>query len=89
MDSVAPRAEEATSQRRDSSPCCVCKEGRISEDHVNAELGEPVTGSKQGRSSESEITLLQSVGFALQDAAAATKTCQLAKEKGIGTEVAF
>lgn len=65
------------------------KEGRISEAHVYAELGELITGAKQGRSSDSEITLFKSVGLALQDAAAAARTYQLAKEKGVGTEVAF
>ena len=65
------------------------KEGRISEDHISAELGELITGEKEGRSSENEITLFKSVGLALQDAAAAAKTYQLAKEKGMGVEVAF
>ena len=55
---------------------------------MHAELAELITGAKNGRSSESKLTLFKSVGLALQDAAAA-KTCQLAKEKGIGTEVAF
>ena len=54
-----------------------------------AELAELITGAKNGRSSESKITLFKSVGLALQDAAAAAKTYQQAKEKGIGTEVAF
>jgi len=65
------------------------KEGRISEDHIYAELGELITGAKQARSSRSEITLFKSVGLALQDAAAAARTYRLAKEKGVGTEVAF
>jgi alanine dehydrogenase len=65
------------------------KEGRISEEHIYAELGELITGAKQGRSSENEITFFKSVGLALQDAAAAVKTYQLAREKGIGTELAF
>jgi alanine dehydrogenase len=65
------------------------KEGRFSEDHLYAELGELITGTKPGRSSSSEITLFKSVGLALQDAAAAARTYRLAKEKGVGTEVAF
>jgi alanine dehydrogenase len=65
------------------------KEGRFSEDHIYAELGDLITGAKQGRSSRSEITLFKSVGLALQDAAAAARTYQLAKQKGVGTEVAF
>ena len=65
------------------------KEGRFSEDRIYAELGELIAGAKEGRSSNSEITLFKSVGLALQDAAAAARTYQLAKEKGVGTEVAF
>jgi alanine dehydrogenase len=65
------------------------KEGRFSKDVIYAELGELITGAKQGRSSSSEITLFKSVGLALQDAAAAARTYQLAKEKGVGTEVSF
>jgi ornithine cyclodeaminase/alanine dehydrogenase len=65
------------------------KEALISEDHIHAELGELIVGKKEGRTSANEITLFKSVGLALQDAAAAAVTYQLAKKKGIGTEVAF
>jgi len=65
------------------------KEGRISKDHIYAELGELIVGKKEGRTSANEITLFKSVGLALQDAAAAAVTYQLAKKKGIGTEVIF
>jgi alanine dehydrogenase len=65
------------------------KEGRLSEDHIHAELGELVTGEKKGRSSDAEITLFKSVGLALQDAAAAAKTYQAAKKRGMGIEVAL
>jgi len=65
------------------------KEGRISKDHIYAELGELIVGKKEGRISANEITLFKSVGLALQDAAAAAVTYQLAKKKGIGTEVIF
>lgn len=65
------------------------KEGRISEDHIYAELGELIVGKKEGRTSANEITLFKAVGLALQDAAAAAVTYQLAKKKGIGTEVTF
>ena len=63
------------------------KEGTITDDHIYAELGDLITGAKEGRSSEHEITLFKSVGLALQDAAAAAKVYQLAKEKGLGSEV--
>lgn len=63
------------------------KEGRITDDHIYAELGDLITGAKEGRSGEREITLFKSVGLALQDAAAAAKAYQLAKEKGLGSKV--
>jgi len=47
------------------------KEGAITEDHIYAELGELVTGSKQGRTEEEELTLFKSVGLAIQDSAVA------------------
>jgi alanine dehydrogenase len=65
------------------------KEGRFSADHIYAELGQLITGEKKGRSSDTEITLYKSVGLALQDSAAAVKAYELAKKKGIGTEVAL
>jgi alanine dehydrogenase len=65
------------------------KEGRISQDQISAELGELITGAKKGRASDQEITLFKSVGLALQDAAAAAKAYELAKAKGMGTEVAI
>lgn len=65
------------------------KQGLFTRDRIYAELGELITGAKAGRASGEEITLFKSVGLALQDAAAAAKTYQLAKAKGIGTEVAL
>jgi alanine dehydrogenase len=65
------------------------KEGLITGDHIHAELGELIVGKKEGRTSADEITLFKSVGLALQDAAAAAVTYELAKKKGIGTEVTF
>jgi ornithine cyclodeaminase/alanine dehydrogenase-like protein (mu-crystallin family) len=47
------------------------RDGLIGEDHIHAELGEIVAGSKQGRTSPEQITLYKSVGIAVQDAAAA------------------
>jgi ornithine cyclodeaminase/alanine dehydrogenase-like protein (mu-crystallin family) len=47
------------------------EEGLIGEDHIHAELGELVSGSRAGRTNEEQITLYKSVGVAVQDAAAA------------------
>ncbi len=65
------------------------REGVVSKDHIYGELSDLVTRAKEGRSSDREITLFKSVGLALQDVAAAARAYQLAREKGIGSEVDF
>jgi ornithine cyclodeaminase len=54
---------------------------------VHAELGELVTGAKQGRRSRDEITLYKSVGIAVQDAAAAALVLAAARERSVGREI--
>jgi ornithine cyclodeaminase/alanine dehydrogenase-like protein (mu-crystallin family) len=61
--------------------------GVISQDHIHAELGELVTGTRPGRSSSEQITLYKSVGVAVQDAAAATVVLAAARERGTGREL--
>jgi alanine dehydrogenase len=55
--------------------------------HVHADLGELVTGAKQGRRSREEITLYKSVGVAVQDAAAAALVLAAARERSVGREI--
>ena len=43
------------------------KEGALTNDHVNGELGEVLTGVKKGRESEDEITIFKSLGIAIED----------------------
>ena len=43
------------------------KEGVISRDHIAADLHELLAGKKQGRTSQSAVTLFKSVGCALED----------------------
>jgi alanine dehydrogenase len=62
-------------------------EGRISEDHVRAEIGEVVSGTAPGRRSVEEITLYKSVGVAAQDAAAAMLVLEDARRRGVGMEI--
>jgi len=47
------------------------QEGAITEHHVYAELGELVTGEKQGRTPEDGLTVFKSVGIAIQDSSVA------------------
>lgn len=65
------------------------EKGILPADPIYAELGELVTGTKKGRTNEEEITLFKSVGLAVQDAAAAFKAYNLAKERGLGKTVSI
>jgi len=65
------------------------RDGKITKDHVHAELGELVNKSKPGRSNDQQITLYKSVGVAVEDAAATALVLKLAKERGIGREIAL
>jgi ornithine cyclodeaminase/alanine dehydrogenase-like protein (mu-crystallin family) len=59
----------------------------IAPERVHAELGELVSGDKEGRRSAEQLTLYKSVGVAVQDAAAAALVLARARERGVGTEV--
>jgi len=63
------------------------EEGTIKKQDIHAELGEIVTGSKAGRTSDEEITLFKATGLAIQDVGTAFKVYQLAKQRGIGKEI--
>ena len=63
------------------------RDGLIAEDHIRAEIGELLDGTRPGRTSDEQITLYKSVGVAVQDAAAANLVLTAAKEKGVGTEL--
>ena len=51
------------------------------------ELGELVSGTRKGRTSEDQITLYKSVGVAVQDAAAASLVLAAARERLMGQEI--
>jgi alanine dehydrogenase len=63
------------------------KEQSITENHLHAEIGEVLAGTKSGRSSASEITLYKSVGIAIQDVATAQLVYHKALELKVGTNV--
>jgi ornithine cyclodeaminase len=63
------------------------RDGLITPEHVHAELGELVSGTKPGRTSAEQITLYKSVGVAVQDAAAAALVLAKARETGAGREL--
>jgi alanine dehydrogenase len=61
--------------------------GLIGPDHVHAEIGELVDGTRPGRGSADQLTLYKSVGVAVQDAAAAALVLRAARERGAGRDV--
>jgi len=63
------------------------RDGVITAEHVDAELGELVAGTKQARRSPDEITLYKSVGLAVQDAAAAGLVIASAHRRSIGQQI--
>jgi ornithine cyclodeaminase/alanine dehydrogenase-like protein (mu-crystallin family) len=65
------------------------REGAIAEGHIKAELGEVLAGKAQGRTSEDEITVFESLGLAVEDLAAAEYLERRALETGAGTTVEF
>jgi len=60
--------------------------GLMKREDVHAELGEIVAGIKTGRITQDEITIFDSTGTALQDAAAAAAIYEKATKQGQGTK---
>lgn len=58
--------------------------GDISKNHVLAELTELVTGRKEGRTDDGEITVFKSVGYAMEDAVTARLAYERATDSGAG-----
>src|SRR5579862_1847949 len=63
------------------------RDGLISAEHIHAELGELVAGTRPGRTSPEQITVYKSVGVAVQDAAAAALVLARARAAGMGLEL--
>jgi ornithine cyclodeaminase/alanine dehydrogenase-like protein (mu-crystallin family) len=61
------------------------REGHFGEDHVAAELGEVVAGTKSGRTDPAQVTLYKSLGLAVEDIAAAGLVYRRAVEQKLGT----
>jgi alanine dehydrogenase len=61
-------------------------EGLISEGDIVGEIGEVVAGKKPGRTSDSEITVFDSTGIALQDSATVPLEYERALAAGVGIE---
>ena len=60
--------------------------GLITEADIAGEIGEVITGRKKGRTSDSEITIFDSTGIALQDSASVPLEYERALAAGVGIE---
>ena len=65
------------------------REGAISADHIQAELGEVIIGRHPGRTSVDDLTLFKSLGLAVEDVAAAAFVLQHARKTGAGHRVSM
>ena len=63
------------------------REGLIGPEHIHAEIGELILGTKTGRTSPDQITLYKSVGVAAQDVTAAHLVLTAARERGLGLQI--
>ena len=62
------------------------REGLITEDDLAGEIGKVICGESQGRRSDSEITVFDSTGIALQDSATVPLEYERAVAAGVGVE---
>lgn len=65
------------------------EEGRVTEEHVHAELGEVVAGVEPGRTSDEEITVFDSGGTGIETVAAGNMLYERAAADGRGTPLPF
>jgi alanine dehydrogenase len=63
------------------------REGKLTKDRVQADLGEVILGHRPGRVEDDDVTLFESVGFALEDVVTAHLAYQRAQEQDLGLRV--
>jgi alanine dehydrogenase len=61
-------------------------EGVITEEDIVGEIGEVIAGTKQGRTSDDDVTVFDSTGIALQDSATVPLEYERAVAAGVGVE---
>src|SRR5205807_537015 len=85
-DSATVRAGSLFVDRRESTLAeagdylIPAAEGAIGPDHIRAELGEILAGSRPGRTARDEITIFKSLGLGIEDLAAAEVALAAAPE---------
>lgn len=62
-------------------------EGAIEPSHFDTELGEVIAGVAQGRRTDEDITIFNSVGLGVQDVVTARLVVARARAEGVGSEV--
>ncbi len=65
------------------------EEGVWSFERVHGSLGDVIAGKIPGRETNEEITLVKSVGLAIQDISVAQHVCRKAEGAGVGTDFMF
>jgi ornithine cyclodeaminase len=65
------------------------REGAIGPEHIRAEIGEVLIGTKAGRTRPDEITLFKSLGLAVEDVASAAYVYRQAQVTQVGTWFGF
>jgi alanine dehydrogenase len=61
--------------------------GVIDADHIHAELGELIGGTREGHTEDTQLTVYKSVGVAVQDTAAAALVLDTARQRGVGSHI--
>src|SRR5689334_2247689 len=95
IDSATMAAARIFTDRRESllneagDYVLAAQEGAVTPENVVAEIGELVIGTKQGRTSASEITLFKSLGLAIEDVVSAEYLFRKASAENVGTWVNF
>jgi ornithine cyclodeaminase/alanine dehydrogenase-like protein (mu-crystallin family) len=95
LDTETMRASAVFTDRRESvlneagDYVLAQAEGAVGPEHIRAELGELLIGAAPGRASDSEITVFESLGLAVEDLAAAALAYRRAAELGAGSWVEF
>jgi len=75
--------------RRESGAIAHASAAGLHPEHYSTELGQVVNGTTAGRHHRTEITMYISVGVGIQDVVTARLAVDLARERGLGTEVAL
>jgi len=62
-------------------------QGELKRGNIHAEMGEIITGKKDGRVSDTEVTIFDSTGLAIQDVATANYVYREALKKNLGQRI--